>query len=216
MLWDVTGKVMYWMPSAIWDFWIAAAGVSGIYGSPVDSPSGSAATGWSQPFSKGQVIIQNASGSVSVLSAPVQVSGVWLSNWSALGGAQGRLGFAVSGVQSLDSRWSHQEFASGHLLWDATGKIMYWLPNAIWDFWIAAAGVSGIYGSPVDSPLGSAATGWSQPFSKGQVIIQNASGTPYLFCLLQFRFLVFGCCNWSALGGGARAFRFCCFWCSES
>ncbi len=112
--------------------------------------------------------------------------------------AQGRLGFAVSGVQSLDSRWSHQEFASGHLLWDATGKIMYWLPNAIWDFWIAAAGVSGVYGSPVDSPSGSAATGWSQPFSNGR-LVSNGSGE--VTAIGGFAVEGVFATNWSALGG---------------
>ncbi len=92
------------MPKTIGAAYLAAGGPLGEWGLPISSPI-SQDDGWRQNFEYASVV-SDAENNLQIIGG-YSISGVWLSNWSALGGAQGRLGFAVSGVQSLDSRWSH-------------------------------------------------------------------------------------------------------------
>ena len=57
LLYDGARKVMYWLPSSVWDYWKARGGLGGAIGAPTASPSGSAAAGWVQTFTKGRISV---------------------------------------------------------------------------------------------------------------------------------------------------------------
>jgi len=55
LLYDGSRKVMYWLPSGVWDFWKARGGLGGAIGAPTASPVGSWAEGWRQTFTNGRI-----------------------------------------------------------------------------------------------------------------------------------------------------------------
>ncbi|WP_448003825.1 LGFP repeat-containing protein [Agromyces bauzanensis] len=176
LLYDGNAKIMYWLPTATWDFWKARGGLTGSIGTPVTSPSGSAAGGWSQDFTRARLATTSA-GIVSFTAGADPVTGVWATNWNALKGASGVLGYSLGPVVGEGSNWSSQRFERGRLLFDGNRSIMYWLPTSTWDFWKAQGGLSGRIGAPVESPAGSPSSGWTQDFVTARVATP-VSGTP--------------------------------------
>ncbi|MFF2493094.1 LGFP repeat-containing protein, partial [Agromyces sp. NPDC058064] len=126
LLYDGARKVMYWLPSAVWDFWKARGGLGGAIGAPTASPTGSADSGWTQTF-VGARLTQASTGTVTMVGG-IAVAGVFRTNWSALRGGSGVLGYPIAGVVDEGSGWSSQRFERGYLLYDGARKVMYWLP----------------------------------------------------------------------------------------
>ncbi|UOQ89845.1 hypothetical protein MUN74_02685 [Agromyces endophyticus] len=194
-----SGKAMYWLPGKIWDAWKAAGGVKAPIGTPTTSPAGSWSKGWTQQFRWGAMSV-DAAGTVKSRGG-AKVSGVYFTNWSALGGGGGVLGYAVAGVVDEGSGWSSQRFERGRLLY--SGTVMYWLPNAIWDAWKSAGGLKAPVGPPVKSPTGSWSTGWTQQFSNGYLAV-DAAGKVRSGAKVSGVYLT----NWTALGGGSGVLGF--------
>ena len=166
LLFDGRRAIMYWLPTATWDFWKIEGGLSGRIGAPVTSPAGSAGAGWTQEFTTAKVATP-ASGTPTIVVGGFAVTGVWAVNWNALKSRSIQLGYPIEGVKDEGGGWASQSFEHGRLLHNTTAGIMYWLPNATWDFWKSRGGLTGSIGAPTTSPTGSSSTGWTQRFTSG-------------------------------------------------
>lgn len=173
LLYSVAGRIMYWLPNGIWDYWKSKGGLAGVFGAPVASPTGSDAAGWTQDFTTARLTWKPAGGASTVVGG-FAVSGVWATNWNALKSRSGVLGFPTGAVTDEGSGWSSQAFERGRLLYD--GKVMYWVPKGIWDAWKAKGGLKGAFGAPSASPVGSEANGWKQDFANGRFAWTAAAG----------------------------------------
>jgi len=179
-----TGGVHY-MLSTMQSGYAAAGGVTGSLGAPVDSTK-TYGSGFGQQFKNGWLYWSPETGYV-------KSSGRIATSYAALKGPSGLLGFPVSAPKSPTVGWRTQAFQRGMLYDSATYGIHYVL-SSIGSPYVAAGGLTGRYGVPVDSTKSYADGGFGQRFSRAWLYV-SANGIGTTTGLL-------GASHWKLGGGG--------------